>query len=68
MAKGISLHIGVNEVDPAHYDGRDGVDGMDESWALYDRQLVGDELHTLYAKFNRHTNRPNRLRLMPPCC
>jgi hypothetical protein len=24
MAKGISLHIGINRVDPDHYDGWDG--------------------------------------------
>ena len=24
MAKGISLHLGLNAVDPAHYDGWDG--------------------------------------------
>jgi hypothetical protein len=123
MAKGISLHIGLNLVDPAHYSGWDGAlgaceydakdmlalakkqgfaersilltkqatagvvtkaieaaakklakgdlflltysghggqvpdtngdeaDRMDESWVLYDRQLVDDELHALYAKF-----------------
>jgi hypothetical protein len=24
MARGVSLHIGLNRVDPAHYDGWDG--------------------------------------------
>ncbi len=122
MAKGISLHIGLNLVDPAHYNGwngalsaceydakdlaaiakkqgfaestilltkqataatvtalqdaakklakgdvllltysghggqvpdtnQDEADRMDETWVLYDRQLVDDELHALYAKF-----------------
>jgi len=123
MAKGISLHIGLNEVDPTHYSGwngalsacefdakdmaalakkqgfiessmvltkqataavvteriqnaakrltkgdlflltysghggqvpdtnRDEDDRMDETWVLYDRQLVDDELHQLYSKF-----------------
>lgn len=123
MATGISLSLGLNSVDPAHYDGWDGklaaceadakdmvaiakkkgfatsnilltkqataeavtkgilsaakqlvkgdlflltysghggqvpdknldeVDRMDETWVLYDRQLVDDELYQLYAKF-----------------
>lgn len=123
MAKGISLHIGINEVNPLHYSGWNGLlaacefdakdlialakkqgfvessmlltqqataaavtegilnaakklakgdlflltysghggqvpdtngdedDRMDETWVLYDRQLVDDELHQLYAKF-----------------
>jgi hypothetical protein len=123
MAKGISLHIGLNAVDPAHYGGWDGAlsaceydakdmlaiankrgfaastmlltkqatvaavsqaiqnaakqlskgdiffltysghggqvpdtnqdeaDRMDETWVLYDRQLVDDELYKLYSTF-----------------
>ena len=123
MAKGISLHIGLNRVDPAHYAGWDGAlgaceydakdmaatakklgfaantvlltqqatvaavsqaiqhaakqlskgdifflsysghggqvpdtnqdedDRKDETWVLYDRQLVDDELHKLYSTF-----------------
>lgn len=123
MARGISLHIGLNTVDPAHYDGWDGAlaacefdandmkaiaesrgfesnillsaeatadtvtaaieraaeelesgdlflitysghggqvpdkndeeeaDRSDETWVLYDRQLVDDELYALWAKF-----------------
>jgi hypothetical protein len=123
MAKGVSLHIGLNTVDPAHYDGWDGElnacefdandmeelakkrgfesrtkiltkeatadrvkseieriageleagdfffctysghggqvrdtnteedDRSDETWLLYDRQLVDDELYALWAKF-----------------
>jgi metacaspase-1 len=123
MARGISLHIGLNTVDPAHYDGWDGAlaacefdandmkaiaesrglessilltqeataeavtaaieraaaeldagdfffitysghggqvpdgndedeeDRSDETWVLYDRQLVDDELFALWAKF-----------------
>lgn len=122
MAKGISLHIGVNEVDPNHYQGwsgplnaceadaedmrqisvnnefesnilltseatREGVisgieraaealrtgdifflsysghggqvpdlkkeeeDGLDETWCLYNGQLIDDELHELWARF-----------------
>ena len=123
MAKGISLHIGLNSVDPAHYDGWDGMlaacefdakdmvklatkhgfeertllltkeatteeviqamqsaakkltkgdiflltysghggqvpdsnfdedDRKDETWVLFNRQLVDDELHGLYAGF-----------------
>jgi metacaspase-1 len=123
MAKGISLHIGLNSVDPDHYEGWDGAlnacefdakdmqalakkqkfgsskllltnngtsaavsaamsdaakrlssgdiffltysghggqvpdtnqdepDRRDETWVLYDRQLVDDELYGLYAKF-----------------
>ena len=123
MAKGISLSLGLNSVDPVHYDGWDGrlaaceadardmvaiakkkgfsatgllltkqataeavtqailaaakqltkgdlflltysghggqvpdknldeVDRMDETWVLYDRQLVDDELYQLYSKF-----------------
>ncbi len=122
MAQGLSLHIGLNQVDPDHYEGWDGelaacefdardmegiarkrgfaatrlltpratasavIDGiaaaarklargdlflltysghggqvldtnrdekdrMDETWVLYDRQLVIDELYELFAKF-----------------
>jgi metacaspase-1 len=123
MARGISLHIGLNTVDPSHYDGWDGAlsacefdandmqsvaegrgfetnilltknasadavtaaiesaagqldsgdfffstysghggqvpdrndeeeeDRSDETWVLYDRQLVDDELYALWAKF-----------------
>jgi metacaspase-1 len=123
MAKGISLHIGLNSVDPNHYQGWDGrlsaceydakdmaaiakkssfetstllltkaataaavsdaikeaakklvkgdiflltysghggqvddknsdeADRKDETWVLYDRQLVDDELYELYGKF-----------------
>ena len=121
-AKGLSLHIGLNSVDPKHYDGWDGElvacefdahdmkaiatrqgfvasqlltakataaavtaairaaakqlasgdcffltysghgsqvpdkngdepDGQDETWVLYDRQLVDDELQSLWAGF-----------------
>ena len=126
--KGISLHLGLNFIDPAHYDGWDGelagceadardmmalaksrgfaarmllrkqvtaravkeaiagaaatlkkgdiflltysghggqvpdrngdegkfgdtADSMDETWCLYDRELIDDELAALYAKF-----------------
>lgn len=124
MAKGISIHIGLNTVDPAHYNGWDGQlqaceydakdmqtiaegkgfestimlskeataeavteairqaageldkgdllfltysghggqvpdtnsdekgDGNDETWVLYDRQLVDDELFSLWAGFD----------------
>lgn len=124
MAKGISIHLGLNLVDPGHYDGWDGelraceadandmakvakergyaattllltqdatadrfkqamqdaagklaagdilflsysghggqvpdrdgddeVDGLDETWCLYDRQLIDDELYALFGKF-----------------
>lgn len=123
MARGLSLHLGLNEVDPQHYDGWDGkltacefdandmqaiatsrgfeptvlltqqatsdavvqaferaagelesgdilfltysghggqvpegddgeeVDSSDETWVLYDRQLVDDELYGLWGKF-----------------
>jgi metacaspase-1 len=123
MAKGLSIHIGLNHVDPAHYEGWDGElnaciadaqdmqalakkrgfkgrqllldknataaavsgaiadaakalvkgdvllltysghggqvkdrnheekDRMDETWVLFDRQLVDDELYSLWAKF-----------------
>jgi hypothetical protein len=123
VAKGISIHIGLNTVDPAHYNGWDGQlqacefdakdmqkiaeakgfdstimlskegtaeavseaiekasgelakgdllfltysghggqvpdtnsdetgDSTDETWVLYDRQLVDDELYALWAKF-----------------
>jgi metacaspase-1 len=123
MARGISLHIGLNTVDPSHYDGWDGAlaacefdandmqsiassrgfetsilltkeataeavtgaiktaageldsgdfffgtysghgsqvpdkndeeerDRSDETWVLYDRQLVDDELYALWATF-----------------
>lgn len=123
MAEGVSVHIGLNTVDPAHYNGWDGrlkacefdaedmsriarergfdtrvlltreataeavtdgireaaqqvgkggfffltysghggqvpdlkgeekPDAMDETWVLYDRQLVDDELYTLWAEF-----------------
>lgn len=125
MARGISLHLGLNKVDPSHYDGWDGalnacefdangmqsiaasrgfessvlltqeatsdavvqaieraaqelepgdilfltysghggqvpdsddgdgdeVDRSDETWLLYDRQLVDDELYGLWEKF-----------------
>src|SRR5262245_32586034 len=125
MAKGISIHIGLNHVDPKHYEGWDGKltaceadakdmralgkkqgftvgamllspratadavtaaltsaakqlgkgdmlfltysghggqvrdtngdesdnDRMDETWVLFDRQLVDDELYNLWAKF-----------------
>ena len=124
MAKGISIHIGLNTVDPAHYNGWDGQlqaceydakdmqaiaeakgfestimlsqeataetvseairraagdldkgdllfltysghggqvpdtnsdekgDATDETWVLYDRQLVDDELFSLWAEFD----------------
>jgi metacaspase-1 len=123
MAKGLSISIGLNRVDPAHYQGWDGQlnacefdandmagiakakgfetkviltkeatsanvikaisnaaqaletgdilfltysghggqvpdgngdepDGKDETWVLYDRQLVDDELYALWSKFN----------------
>jgi hypothetical protein len=126
MAKGLSLHIGLNSVDPSHYAGWDGQlvacefdandmealaesqdfttkklltedatadavrkaiadagseleaedilfltysghggqtpdsnsdedDRMDETWVLYDRQLVDDELYTLWADFKPGT-------------
>lgn len=123
MARGISVHVGVNSVDPAHYDGWDGAlaacefdandmhavaesrgfettklltkdatadavtaaiehaanelaagdfffltyaghggqvpdkndedeeDRSDETWVLYDRQLVDDELYALWGRF-----------------
>jgi hypothetical protein len=122
MPKGISLHLGLNSVDPAHYGGWDGqlvacefdandmialarkkkfkasklltrqatagaviaaiqgaaaklkkgdiffltysghggqvpdtndeeTDGQDETWVLYDRQLIDDELYALWSKF-----------------
>jgi hypothetical protein len=123
MAQGISIHLGLNSVDPAHYNGWDGRlnaceqdakdmhaiaeakgfesqvlltkeataepvsekvrgaaaelkegdmlfltysghggqvpdtngdekgDAMDETWVLYDRQLVDDELYALWAEF-----------------
>ena len=124
MAKGISIHLGLNFVDPRHYDGWDGElraceadandmaklakargygattmlltkdataarfakamhdaagklvagdilflsysghggqvpdrdgddeqDGLDETWCLYDRQLVDDELYGLFGRF-----------------
>jgi hypothetical protein len=122
MPKGLSLHIGLNRVDPSHYDGWDGAlagceadandmtalakkqkfkptkllneqataaavigaiseaaqklkvgdifflsysghgsqvpdkngdekDGWDETWVLYDRQLVDDELYSLWSQF-----------------
>ena len=122
MPRGISLHVGLNTIDPAHYDGWDGAlnacefdaasmkaiaesrgfepttlltaaataaavtaaiegvaqeldagdfffctysghggqvrdtngeeeDRSDETWLLYDRQLVDDELYALWAKF-----------------
>ena len=124
MARGISLHVALNEIDPAHYDGWNGAlnacefdadamkaiaesrgfepttlltqaataaavsaeieraaqelgpgdfffltysghggqvpdahqngdepDRSDETWLLYDRQLVDDELYALWAKF-----------------
>jgi metacaspase-1 len=125
MARGISVHLGLNRIDPAHYDGWDGalnacefdandmkaiaegrgfeptvllneaatsqavvaaiegaaqqlgsgdllfctysghggqvpdgdagdpeeVDRSDETWLLYDRQLVDDELYGLWARF-----------------
>lgn len=123
MARGLSLHIGLNSVDPAHYDGWDGAlnacefdandmralaesrgfeptvllttdatsaavvaaiegaagaltsgdiffitysghggqvpdgpdgeeaDGTDETWVLYDRELVDDELFGLWQRF-----------------
>ena len=122
MAKGISVHVGLNHVDPAHYNGWDGTlnaceadardmervaksrslhtksfltraatasavtaairdaashaeagdlffltysghggqvpdkngdepDQKDETWVLYDRQLVDDELYALWARF-----------------
>jgi len=123
MARGISIHLGLNQVDPSHYDGWDGtltacefdakdmqaiatsrgfeptvlltqqatsdavveeidraadelgpgdilfltysghggqvpegddgeeVDRSDETWVLYDRQLVDDELYGLWQKF-----------------
>ncbi len=123
MAKGISIHIGLNRVDPAHYEGWDGQlaaceadardmntiakakgylaqqmlteqataenvtgalrkaareldhgdmlfvtysghggqvpdtngdepDGRDETWVLYDRQLIDDELYALFSEFD----------------
>jgi hypothetical protein len=123
MAKGISIHIGLNRVDPEHYSGWEGVlgacesdatdmqeiaknngftanillsehatrkavisnikkaaqslvsgdilfisysghggqlpdrnndepDGQDETWCLYDSQLIDDELHELWAEFS----------------
>lgn len=123
MAKGVSLHIGLNVVDPAHYDGwsgplnaceadahsmaticekqgfesrklltkaatraavaqqleklagslaggdtlvisysghggqlpdenKDEDDGLDETWCLFDGQLLDDELYRAWAKFN----------------
>lgn len=123
MAKGISIHIGLNRVDPGHYSGWEGVlnaceadatdmqeiaknngftanvllsadatrsavrsniknaaesltsgdmlcisysghggqlpdrndeepDGLDETWCLYDGQLIDDELHELWAEFS----------------
>jgi hypothetical protein len=127
MAKGLSLHIGLNSVDPSHYAGWDGQlvacefdandmealaesqgfttkklltkeataesvsqaiadagaelgaedillltysghggqvpdsnsdeedDRMDETWVLYDRQLVDDELYTMWAQFKPGT-------------
>ncbi len=127
MAKGLSLHIGLNSVDPSHYAGWDGKlvacefdandmealaespgftptklltkeatadsvsqaiadagaelgaedillltysghggqvpdsngdeedDRMDETWVLYDRQLVDDELYTMWAQFKPGT-------------
>ena len=127
MAKGLSLHIGLNTVDPSHYSGWDGQlvacefdandmealaksqdfttkklltseatadavtkaiaaageelgpedilfltysghggqvpdsnsdeedDRRDETWVLYDRQLVDDELYTLWSKFQAGT-------------
>jgi hypothetical protein len=123
MARGISVHVGVNKVDPAHYNGWDGelkacefdaqdmrslaetrgfepsvlltaeataegvtaaianaaeelssedlflltysghggqvrdtnsddeADSKDETWVLYDRQLVDDELYALFGRF-----------------
>lgn len=122
MAQGISLHIGLNSVDPGHYQGWNGelkacefdakdmtkiaaankfssnqlltanatsnnmikamrdasrklktgdiffltysghggqvpdtngdeIDGKDETWVLYDRQLVDDELYSLFGQF-----------------
>jgi hypothetical protein len=123
MPKGMSIHIGLNTVDPAHYEGWDGAlaaceadakdmyaiakkqgfqasapiltkratssavtaalgdaakklgkgdllfvtysghggqvrdtngddkDGMDETWVLYDRQLVDDEIYNLWSRF-----------------
>ncbi|SEJ91775.1 Caspase domain-containing protein [Sphingobium sp. AP50] len=122
MAKGISLHIGLNLVDPAHYDGwsgplnaceadahamadlcsrqgftarklltqaatreavlaqfdtlaselangdtliisysghggqlpdrnKDEADGLDETWCLYNGQLIDDEIYSAWAKF-----------------
>ncbi len=125
MAKGMSLHIGLNQVDPGHYSGWNGTlaacefdakdmaaiatkkrfkqnttlltkkatttavtdaiqaaakklvkgdiflltysghggqvpdtnhdeaDRKDETWVLYDRQFVDDELYTLYSQFKR---------------
>jgi metacaspase-1 len=32
-------------------DGDDEADGLDETWCLYDRQLVDDELYGLFGKF-----------------
>ena len=32
-------------------DGDDEVDGLDETWCLYDRQLVDDELYGMFGKF-----------------
>lgn len=32
-------------------DGDDEVDGLDETWCLYDRQLIDDELYGLFGKF-----------------
>lgn len=124
MPQGISIHVGLNEVDPAHYQGWDGklvacefdandmetlasgrgfephklltkaataqaltsaldessgklddgdmllltysghggqmpdsngdeADRMDETWVLYDRQMVDDEIYSLLGKFKR---------------
>ena len=32
-------------------DGDDEVDGLDETWCLYDRQLIDDELYGMFGKF-----------------
>ena len=34
-------------------DGDDEVDGLDETWCLFDRQLIDDELYGLFGKFTK---------------
>ncbi len=135
MSKGISIHIGLNRVDPGHYAGWDGVllaceadasdmreiadsmgyntslllskeatreavlskiketakqvvagdillvtyaghggntpdfnddevDGMDETWCLYDGQLIDDEIYNLWQDFAAGV----RILVIPDCC